>query len=106
MAEKKAKPKAKAKAEPKAEEAVFYAVELPEVEIMPELEQAINELVNPVHTASDLAQMARNAKAGKADMQEVIKAHEAYLKAVAQGAVAPAADIEFVKNHLKHIKTL
>lgn len=106
MAEKKVKPKAKAKAEPKAEEAVFDAVELPEVEIMSELEKAINEPVNPVHTASDLAQMARNAKAGKADMQDVIKAHEAYLKAIAQGASAPAADVEFVKNHMKYLKTL
>lgn len=58
------------------------------------------------YTASDLAAMARAAKAGKADMQDVIKAHEAYLKAIAQGASAPAADVDFVKNHLKHIKTL
>lgn len=71
--------------------------------IEPELQEELNKVDL---TASDLAAMARNAKAGKADMQDVIKAHEAYLKAIAQGASAPAADVDFVKNHLKHIKTL
>lgn len=103
MAEKKAKPKAvKAKAEPKPE-----LIDKPVLSV--ELEQATEAPSVPEleHSASSLAAMARAAKVGKYhSMAQVIEAHEAYLNAVKQGASAPAADVEFVKNHMKYLKAL
>ncbi len=105
MAEKqtKAKPKAKAKPEPKAE-----PIDKPVLSV--ELEQAIEAPaavpMNLIHSASDLAAMARKAKAGKADMSDVIAEHDLYLSLVKLGAQAPAADVDFVKNHMKYLKTL
>lgn len=103
MAEKKAKPKAKAKPETKAE-----LIDKPVLSV--ELEQAINTPaavpMSLIHSASDLAAMARDAKAGKGDMSDVIAEHDIYLSLVKMGAVAPAADVEFVKNHMKYLKTL
>lgn len=73
-----------------------------------ELEQMIEAPAVPEleHSASSLAAMARAAKAGQYPMDIVIEAHEDYLNAVKQGAMAPTADIEFVKNHMKYLKTL
>ena len=115
MAEKKkAKPKAKAKpAEPITDKPELKVMS-PEFEgkllhIEPELEDAINEPAAPMslqYSASDLAAMARAAKAGKADMQDVIAEHDLYLSLVKLGAHAPSADVDFVKNHLKYLKTL
>lgn len=101
MAEKKAKPKAKAKPEPKAE-----PIDKPVLSV--ELEQVIEAPAVPEleHSASSLAAMARASKAGHYPMDIVIEAHQDYLNAVKQGAVAPAADVDFVKNHMAHLKTL
>lgn len=104
MAEKqtKARPKAKAKPEPKAE-----PVDKPVLSV--ELERAIEAPAVPelVYSASDLAAMARKSKANKNEFLDVvIDLHEDYLSAVKQGAIAPAADVDFVKKHLAHLKTL
>jgi len=102
MAEKKqAKPKAKAKPEPKAE-----PIDKPILSV--ELEQAIEAPAVPEleHSASSLAAMARASKAGQFPMDIVIEVHQDYLKAIAQGAQAPAADVGFVKNHMAHLRTL
>lgn len=103
MAEKKAKPKAKAKPEQKPE------LEPVNAAFSEDLEAAIDSVAVPMslqYSASDLAAMARKAKAGKADMQDVIAEHDLYLSLVKMGAKAPAADVEFVKNHMKYLKTL
>lgn len=118
MAEKKqAKPKAKAKAEPK-EKAILLISDWPadnfeQVRFYESAEEVAEDFGEPaavpmslIHSASDLAAMARDAKAGKADMQDVIAEHDIYLSLVKMGAVAPAADVEFVKNHMKYLKTL
>lgn len=124
MAEKKqAKPKAKAKPEPKADfELAMKTDESAKLvnhsndhddfinaAFSEDLEAAIDNVAVPMtlqYSASDLAAMARKAKAGKADMQDVIAEHDIYLSLVKMGASAPAADVEFVKNHMKYLKTL
>ncbi len=113
MAEKKqAKPKAKAKPEQKAETAYDQIIE---IEINPDSKPVMPASIefepaavpmSLIHSASDLAAMARDAKAGKGDMSDVIAEHDIYLSLVKMGAVAPAADVEFVKNHMKYLKTL
>ena len=103
MAEKQTKAKPKAKPDPKAE-----LIVKPDMSV--ELEQVIEAPaavpMNLIHSASDLAAMARAAKAGKGDMDDVIAEHDIYLSLVKMGAAAPAADVEFVKNHMKYLKTL
>ncbi len=118
MAEKKqAKPKAKAKPEPK-EKAILLISDQPadnfaEVKFYETYEEVAKDFGEPAavpmtlqYSASDLAAMARAAKAGKADMSDVIAEHDLYLSLVKLGASAPAADVEFVKNHMKYLKTL
>jgi hypothetical protein len=120
MAEKKAKPKAKAKPEPKPEpetkaskssvydQIVNIKISSNSKPVMPasiEFGPAVVPM-SLIHSASDLAAMARDAKAGKGDMDDVIAEHDIYLSLVKMGASAPAADIDFVKKHMAHLKTL
>ena len=102
MAAKKteAKPKAqpKAKAEPKAEE--IEEVFEPAADDVLEYDESIEI----PFSASQLADMGRQFKAGRLSRQIVLDVHSAYLSAVSKGAEASEADVKFVKGHLEVIK--
>jgi len=94
----KSKAQPKAKAEPKADE-IEQAFE-PAADAVLEYDESIEI----PFSASQLADMGRQFKAGRLSRQIVIDAHKSYLSAVSKGVEASEQDVKFVKGHLEVIK--